>query len=66
MLTRPVRVVIADSTRSAKSFLKLKKHGGAYKANTGKPTVKKVVIAYPDSQDRRLQEGLILLWTRRG
>ncbi len=63
MPTRLVKGAIADATRRVKSFLKLKKQG---RAHTDKPTVKKVTITYPDSQDWRLQGDIILLRTHRG
>ncbi|MEB3861912.1 MAG: IS200/IS605 family accessory protein TnpB-related protein [Desulfurococcales archaeon] len=63
MPTRLVKGAIADATRRAKSFLKLKKHSKAY---TDKPEVRKVTVTYTDNQDWRLQGDTVLLRTHRG
>ncbi len=63
MPTRLVKGAIADATRRAKSFLKLKKHGKAY---TDEPEVRKVTVTYPDAQDWKLRGDVILLRTHRG
>jgi predicted transposase len=63
MPTRLIKGAIADATRRAKSFLRLKKQGRAY---TVKPTVGTVTITYSDNQDWWLQGDAILLRTHRG
>jgi len=52
-----------DAARRAKSFRERKKKGKAHK---DKPEVKRVTITYSDSQDWRLDGGVIKLKTHRG
>ncbi len=52
-----------DAVRRAKSFRVAKKRGRAY---SDKPEVKRVTITYSDSQDWRLEGGVIKLRTYMG
>ncbi len=52
-----------DTVRRAKSFRELKKRG---RAHTGKPEVRRVTITYSDTQDWRLEDGVIKLRTHMG
>jgi IS605 OrfB family transposase len=61
--TRVVKGAYRDAVRRAKSFRKLKKRGRAY---TEKPEVRRVTITYSDSQDWRLEDGIIKLRTHEG
>jgi IS605 OrfB family transposase len=61
--TRVIKGAYRDATRRAKSFRERKKKGKAYK---DKPEVKRVTITYSDSQDWRLEDGVIKLRTHRG
>jgi IS605 OrfB family transposase len=61
--TRVIKGAYRDATRRAKSFREAKKKGRAYK---DKPEVRRVTITYSDSQDWRLEDGVIKLKTHRG
>jgi putative transposase len=61
--TRVVKGAYRDAVRRAKSFRERKKKGKAYK---DKPEVRRVTITYSDSQDWRLEDGVIKLKTHRG
>jgi IS605 OrfB family transposase len=61
--TRVIKGAYRDAARRAKSFRERKKKGKAYK---DKPEVKRVTITYSDSQDWRLEGGVIKLKTHRG
>jgi IS605 OrfB family transposase len=61
--TRVIKGAYRDAARRAKSFRERKKKGKAYK---DKPEVKRVTITYSDSQDWRLEDGVIKLRTHRG
>jgi IS605 OrfB family transposase len=61
--TRVIKGAYRDATRRAKSFRERKKKGKAHK---DKPEVKRVTITYSDSQDWRLEDGVIKLKTHRG
>jgi IS605 OrfB family transposase len=61
--TRVIKGAYRDATRRAKSFREMKKKGKAY---TDKPEVRRVTITYSDSQDWRLEDGVIKLRTHRG
>ena len=61
--TRVIKGAYRDAVRRAKSFRERKKKGKAYK---DKPEVKRVTITYSDSQDWRLEGGVIKLKTHRG
>ena len=61
--TRVVKGAYRDAVRRAKSFRERKKKGKAYK---DKPEVRRVAITYSDSQDWRLEGGVIELRTHMG
>jgi IS605 OrfB family transposase len=61
--TRVIKGAYRDAARRAKSFRERVKKGKAYK---DKPEVKRVTITYSDSQDWRLEGGVIKLRTHRG
>jgi IS605 OrfB family transposase len=61
--TRVIKGAYRDAIRRAKSFREIKKRGKAY---TNKPEVKRVTITYSDSQDWRLEGGVIKIRTHRG
>jgi len=61
--TRVIKGAYRDAARRAKSFRERKKKGKAYK---DKPEVRRVTITYSDSQDWRLEDGVIKLRTHRG
>jgi len=63
LLTRVIKGAYRDAVRRAKSFRGLKKKDRAY---TDKPEVKKVTITYSDSQDWRIEDGVIKLKTHLG
>jgi len=61
--TRVIKGAYRDAVRRAKSFRKRVKKGKVYK---DKPEVRSVTITYSDSQDWRLESGVIKLRTHRG
>ena len=61
--TRVIKGAYRDVARRAKSFRERMKRGKAYK---DKPEVRRVTITYSDSQDWRLEDGVIKLRTHRG
>jgi IS605 OrfB family transposase len=61
--TRVIKGAYRDAVRRAKSFRERMKKGKAYK---DKPEVRRVTITYSDSQDWRLEDGVIKLRTHRG
>jgi IS605 OrfB family transposase len=61
--TRVIKGAYRDAVRRAKSFRERKKRGKVYK---DKPEVRRVAITYSDSQDWRLEGGVIKLRTHRG
>jgi len=61
--TRVIKGAYRDAVRRAKSFRERKKKGKVYK---NKPEVRRVTITYSDSQDWRLENGVIKLKTHRG
>ena len=61
--TRVIKGAYRDAARRAKSFRERKRRGKAYK---DRPEVKRVTITYSDSQDWRLEDGVIKLRTHRG
>jgi len=61
--TRVVKGAYRDAVRRAKSFRELKKRGRAY---TERPEVRRVTITYSDSQDWRLENGVVKLRTHEG
>jgi transposase len=61
--TRVIKGAYRDALRRAKSFRELKKRGRTY---SEKPEVKRVTITYSDSQDWRLEDGVIKLRTHEG
>jgi len=61
--TRVVKGAYRDAVRRAKSFRELKKRGRAY---TDKPEVRRVTVTYSDSQDWRIENGVIKLRTHVG
>ena len=61
--TRVVKGAYRDAVRRAKSFRGLKKRG---RACTEKPEVRRVTITYSDSQDWRLEKGVIKLRAHEG
>jgi IS605 OrfB family transposase len=61
--TRVIKGAYRDAVRRAKSFRGLKKRGRAY---TEKPEVRRVTITYSDSQDWRVENGVIKLRTQEG
>jgi hypothetical protein len=61
--TRVVKGAYRDAVRRAKSFRERKKRGKACK---DRPEVRRVAITYSDSQDWRLENGVIKLRTHRG
>jgi IS605 OrfB family transposase len=61
--TRVIKGAYRDAVRRAKSFRERVKKGKAYK---DKPEVRSVTITYSDSQDWRLEDGVIKLRTHRG
>jgi IS605 OrfB family transposase len=61
--TRVIKGAYRDAARRAKSFRKRVKRGEAYK---DKPEVRRITITYSDSQDWRLEDGVIKLRTHRG
>jgi IS605 OrfB family transposase len=61
--TRVIKGAYRDATRRAKSFRERKKKSRMYK---DKPEVRRVTITYSDSQDWRLEDGVIKLRTHRG
>jgi len=61
--TRVIKGAYRDAARRAKSFRERVKKGKAYK---DKPEVRSVTITYSDSQDWRLEDGVIKLRTHRG
>ena len=60
--TRIIKGCCRDAVRRARSFRKLKKKGIA---KTDKPIVRKVTVIYSDSQDWRLNNGVIEVRTHR-
>jgi putative transposase len=60
--TRVIKGAYRDAVRRAKSFRERKKKGKVYK---DKPEVRRVTITYSDSQDWRLEDGVIKLKTHR-
>jgi len=60
--TRVIKGAYRDATRRAKSFRERKKKGKAYK---DKPEVRRATITYSDSQDWRLEGGVIKIRTHR-
>ena len=61
--TRVIKGAYRDAVRRAKSFRELKKRGRAY---TDNPGIRKVTITYADSQDWRIEDGVIKLRTHSG
>ena len=61
--TRVIKGAYRDAVRRAKSFRKLKKRGKAY---TDKPEIRRVTITYSDSQDWRIEDGVVKLKTHIG
>jgi IS605 OrfB family transposase len=61
--TRVIKGAYRDVARRAKSFRERMKRGKAYK---DKSEVRRVTITYSDSQDWRLEDGVIKLRTHRG
>lgn len=61
--TRIIKGCYRDAVRRAKSFRELKKRG---LVKTDKPVVRNVTITYSDSQDWRLENGVVKLKTHRG
>jgi IS605 OrfB family transposase len=61
--TRVIKGAYRDAVRRAKSFRELKKRG---RACTEKPEVRRVTITYSDSQDWRVENGVIKLRTHKG
>ena len=61
--TRVIKGAYRDAVRRAKSFRERKKRGRVHK---DKPEVRRVTITYSDSQDWRLEDGVIKLRTHRG
>ena len=61
--TRVIKGAYRDAVRRAKSFRERKKRGKVCK---DKPEVRRVTITYSDSQDWRLEDGVIKLRTHRG
>jgi len=61
--TRIIKGCYRDASRRAKSFRELKEKGIA---KTDKPEVRRVTITFSDSQDWRLEDGVIRLRTHRG
>jgi len=61
--TRVIKGAYRDAVRRAKSFRERVKKGKVHK---DKPEVKRVTITYSDSQDWRLEDGIIKLRTHRG
>jgi len=61
--TRVIKGAYRDAVRRAKSFRELKKRGRAY---TDKPEIRIVTITYSDSQDWRIEGGVIKLRTHVG
>ena len=61
--TRVIKGAYRDATRRARSFRELKKRGRAY---TDKPEIRRVTITYSDSQDWRLEDGVIKLRAHSG
>ena len=61
--TRVIKGAYRDAVRRAKSFRELKKKGRAY---TDKPEIRRVTITYSDSQDWRIEDGVIKLRTHAG
>ena len=61
--TRVIKGAYRDAARRAKSFRERVKKGKAYK---DKPEVRRVAITYSDSQDWRLEGGVIELKTHMG
>jgi IS605 OrfB family transposase len=61
--TRVIKGAYRDAVRRAKSFRERKRKGKVYK---DMPEVRRVTITYSDSQDWRLEDGVIKLRTRRG
>jgi len=59
LATRVIKGSYRDVLKRVKSFNKLKRKG---KAKTDKPTVRKVTITFSDSQDWKLENGVI--WIR--
>jgi putative transposase len=61
--TRVIKGAYRDAAKRAKSFRERMKKGKVYK---DKPEVRRVTITYSDSQDWRLEDGVIKLRTHRG
>jgi len=61
--TRVIKGAYRDAVRRAKSFRGRKKKGKVHK---DKPEVRRVTITYSDSQDWRLEDGVIKLRAHRG
>ncbi|MCC6047891.1 MAG: IS200/IS605 family accessory protein TnpB-related protein [Desulfurococcaceae archaeon] len=61
--TRVIKGAYRDATRRAKSFRERVKKGKVYK---DEPEVKRITITYSDSQDWRLEDGVVKLRTHRG
>jgi IS605 OrfB family transposase len=61
--TRVIKGAYRDAVRRAKSFREAKKRGKVY---TDKPEVRRVTITYSDSQDWRLEDGVIKIRAHRG
>jgi IS605 OrfB family transposase len=61
--TRVIKGAYRDAARRAKSFRERRRKGKVYR---DKPEVRRVTITYSDSQDWRLESGVIELRTHRG
>jgi transposase, IS605 OrfB family, central region len=61
--TRVIKGAYRDAVRRAKSFRELKKKGRAY---TDRPEVRRVTVTYSDSQDWKVENGVIKLRTHAG
>jgi transposase, IS605 OrfB family, central region len=61
--TRVIKGAYRDAVRRAKSFRELKKRGRAY---TDRPEVRRVTVTYSDSQDWKVENGVIKLRTHAG
>jgi IS605 OrfB family transposase len=61
--TRVIKGAYRDAVRRAKSFRERRKKGKAYR---DRPEVRRVTITYSDSQDWRLEGGVVKLRTHRG
>jgi len=61
--TRIIKGCYRDAARRAKSFRELKERGAT---KTDRPVVRNITITFSDSQDRRLEDGVIRIRTHRG